>query len=167
MNMTLEQVPSDRMIFIDANILIYHFTEQSLSCSKLLRRCQDSEVSGFTSVVCVSEMLHRLMLAEAIQKGYVTPPNALRKLKENPEIVKKLDRYQETPKRILEMKIAILSAIPEIVQRSKAIRKRYGLMTNDSLIITTMKMNRLKLLASNDGDFDNIPGVQRFKPSDL
>jgi len=65
------------------------------------------------------------------------------------------------------MKITILAATPEIVLRSKTIRKRYGLLTNDSLIITTMKMNRLKLLASNDGDFDNIPGVQRFKPSDL
>ncbi len=92
--MTLEQVPSERMLFIDANILIYHFTQQSLSCSKLLKRCQDSGVSGFTSVVCVAEMLHRLMLAEAMQKGYVTPPNALRKLKENPGIVKKLSRYK-------------------------------------------------------------------------
>ncbi|MCI0694216.1 PIN domain-containing protein [candidate division KSB1 bacterium] len=165
--MTLEQVPSERMLFIDANILIYHFTQQSLSCSKLLRRCQDSEVSGFTSVVCVAEMLHRLMLAEAMQKGYVTPPNALRKLKENPKIVKKLDRYQEAPKRLLEMKITLLSATPEIVLRSKAIRKRYGLLTNDSLIITTMKMNRIKLLASNDGDFENISGIQLFKPSDL
>jgi predicted nucleic acid-binding protein len=112
-------------------------------------------------------MLHRLMLAEAIQRGYITPSNALRKLKENPTIIKKLGRYQETPKHLLEMKITILSATPEIVLRSKAIRKRYGLLTNDSLIITTMKMNRQKLLASNDGDFDNIPGIQRFKPSDL
>lgn len=107
------------------------------------------------------------MLAEAMQKGYVTPPNALRKLKENPKIVKKLDRYQEAPKRLLEMKITLLSATPEIVLRSKAIRKRYGLLTNDSLIITTMKMNRIKLLASNDGDFENISGIQLFKPSDL
>jgi predicted nucleic acid-binding protein len=165
--MTLEQVPSDHMILIDANILIYHFTEQSLSCSKLLRRCQDSRVSGFTSAVNMAEMLHRLMIAEAIQKGYVTTQNALRKLKENPEIVKKLDRYQEAPQRLLEMKIQILPVTSEIMLRSKIIRKRYGLLTNDSLIVTTMKMKRLGLLASNDKDFANIPGIQLFKPSDL
>jgi predicted nucleic acid-binding protein len=42
-----------------------------------------------------------------------------------------------------------------------------NILTNDSLIVTTMKVNRLKLLASNDGDFENIPGIQLFKPSDL
>jgi hypothetical protein len=165
--MTLEQAPSGRMIFIDANILIYHFTEQSLSCSKLLKRCQDADVSGFTSTVCAAEVLHRLMLAEAIQNGYVSFPNALRRLKENPEIIKKLVRYQEAPQRLLEMKITILPTTSEIVQRSKTIRKRYGLLPNGSLIVTTMKINRLKLLASNDKDFDTIPRIQRFKPSDL
>jgi predicted nucleic acid-binding protein len=78
-----------------------------------------------------------------------------------------LVRYQEAPQRLLEMKITILPTTSEIVQRSKAIRKRYGLLTNDSLIVTTMKINRLKSLASNDKDFDNIPGIQHFKPSDL
>jgi len=167
LNMTIEQISAGSPIFIDANIFIYHFTLQSASCARLLRRCQDSEIKGFTSVVCVAEMLHRLMIAEAIQKGYVTTGGAVKKLKENPEIVKKLDRYQQAPGRLLEMKITILPATSEMMLRSKTIRQRYGLLTNDSLIVTTMKMNRFKTLASNDRDFANIPGIQLFKPSDL
>jgi hypothetical protein len=45
-------------------------------------------------------------------------------LKEKPDIVKRLDRYQQAP-------------------------------------------YRLKLLASSDKDFENIPGIQLYKPVDL
>ncbi len=165
--MNTDQVPTGATIFIDANIFIYHFTAQSPACSTFLRRCQDNEIIGCTSAGSVAEMLHRLMIAEAVQKGYITIRNAVRALKEKPDIVKKLDRYLQAPIRLLEMKIRILPTTSEIVLRSKAIRKRYGLLTNDSLIVTTMKKNRLKLLASSDKDFESIPGIQIYKPADL
>jgi len=165
--MTTDQIRVGQTIFIDANIFIYHFTAQSPACSALLRRCQDDEIIGCTSAGCVAEMLHRLMIAEAVQKGYITIRNAVRVLKEKPDIVKKLARYQQAPSSLLEMKINILPTTSEIVLRSKAIRKRYGLLTNDSLIVTTMKKSRLKLLASSDKDFENIPGIQLYKPADL
>ena len=166
MNMNIDQVTAGNTIFIAANIFIYHFTAQSPACSALLRRCQDDVIIGCTSVGCVAEMLHRLMIAEAVQKGYITIRNAVRALKEKQDIVKKLDRYLQTPTRLIEMKIKILPTTSEIVLCSKAIRKRYGLLTNDSLIVTTIKKHRLKLLAV-DKDFENIPGIQLYKPADL
>ena len=108
-----------------------------------------------------------VFIAAAIQKGYITANGAVKRLKENPGIVKKLGQDQQAFNSRLEMKVSVLPTNSEMLLRSNAIRSRYGLLVNDSRIVTTMKMNRLKLLASNDKDFSKISDIQLFKPSDL
>jgi predicted nucleic acid-binding protein len=79
--MTLKQIVSGTKVFIDANIFIYHFTGVSDECSDFLNRCERGDIFGITSANVLLEVLHRLMMIEAIRKKIVRPPNIVKKLK--------------------------------------------------------------------------------------
>ena len=72
-------------VFIDANIFIYNFGGQSTECKEVLIRCAKGELTGYTVLSTLAEVLHRLMIAEAIEKGYISDKNPVRSLKEKPE----------------------------------------------------------------------------------
>jgi predicted nucleic acid-binding protein len=69
--MKLEDVPGGTPIFVDANIFIYHFSGISLECRAFLQRCESRQVEAFTGVHIVLEVMHRLMMLEALQKGLI------------------------------------------------------------------------------------------------
>ena len=89
--MKLETISQGSEVFIDSNIFIYHFTNSSEECSKFLERCEYREISGFTSVNVLLEVLHRLMMIEVVKKGLLSTPNLLKKINKNPEIIKQLN----------------------------------------------------------------------------
>lgn len=68
--MRFSDLKKDDDIFIDANIFIYNFGAQSGECRELLLRCARGELTGYTLTSVLSEVLHRSMVAEAIEKGY-------------------------------------------------------------------------------------------------
>ena len=70
--MKLEDLPGGTPIFVDANIFIYHFSGISLECRAFLQRCESRPVEAFTGVYIVLEVMHRLMMLEALQKGLMT-----------------------------------------------------------------------------------------------
>lgn len=154
-------------IFIDANIFIYNFGAQSDECRKVLLRCARGELTGYTLTSVLSEVLHRLMIAEAIEKGYITDKNPVRRLRENPGIIKKLSTYIHDVERIKEMNINILTLTIDLLERSAKIRKSEGLLTNDSIIVAAIKDLGLSKLVTNDNDFDHIKWLRVYKPADL
>ena len=89
------------------------------------------------------------------------------KLKQNPEIIKKLSTYNHNVQKIEEMNINILDLSLEIIQESAKIRNKEGLLTNDSLMAATMKQYNIDQLITNDDDFDNIEWINVYKPSDI
>jgi predicted nucleic acid-binding protein len=154
-------------VFLDANIFIYHFAGQSLECKVLLQRCARRELNGYTSSSVLAEVLHRRMVAEAIAEGLVTPKTAVRRLGEAPEMVRQLTQYHEDVSKIPQMHIRILPLTLGIVQSSADVRRDQGLLTNDSFVIAFMRDQELTQLATANGDFDRVPGIQIFKPADL
>lgn len=154
-------------IFLDANIFIYNFGAQSDECRNVLLRCARSELTGYTLTSVLSEVLHRLMIAEAIEKGHISDKNPVRKLKENPEIIKKLSTYIRDVEKISEMNIRIIALTNELIKKSAKIRQSEGLLTNDSIVITAMKHLGLSNLVTNDSDFNHIKWIRVYKPADL
>ncbi len=118
-----------------------------------------------TSVI--AEVIHRLMIAEAIEKGHITEKNPLKKLRENSEIIKKLTTYSKNVEKISEMNIKIIALTNELIKKSSKIRSAEGLLTNDSLIVAALKDANLVNLATNDNDFYSVKWLTVFKPSDL
>lgn len=165
--MTFNSLKKGDIIFIDANIFIYNFGAQSVECKELLLRCAKGDLTGYTLTSVLLEVLHRLMIAEAIERGYITDKSPLKKLRENPEIIKKLTTYIQNVEKIGEMNINVVSLTHELIKKSAKIRQSEGLLTNDSIIVAAIKDLGLSNLGTNDSDFDDIKWLNIFKPSDL
>ena len=68
-------------VFIDANIFIYNFGGHSAECKDILLRCAKGELRGITSTLILAEVLHRLMIAEATEKGFISDKNTVKRLR--------------------------------------------------------------------------------------
>jgi predicted nucleic acid-binding protein len=165
--MTFDNLKKGDSIFIDANIFVYNFGAQSAECKELLLRCARGELIGCTLTSVLSEVLHRLMIAEAIEKGHITDKNPVKKLRENPEIIKKLTTYIHDVEKIGEMNINIIALTNELIKKSAKIRQTEGLLTNDSIVVAAIKDLGLSNLVTNDSDFDHIKWLYVYKPADL
>lgn len=165
--MNLDQIKSRTKIFIDANIFIYHFTGVSDQCSAFLKRCETKELKPYTSVNVILEVLHRLMMIEVVRKNLLQPPNIVKKLQKNPGIIKTLNEYYENTKKIVDMGIQVFPLKQPSITNSQSIRQLHGLLVNDSLILSTMKDEKISTLATNDSGFNTIENIKVFKPGDL
>jgi predicted nucleic acid-binding protein len=164
---TLEQVRPGTRIFIDAPIFIYHFTGASAECRAFLKRCEAGEIQGVTSVLTLAEVTHRLMMVEAVKKGLVSAGNLVQKLRKKPEVVRELSLYQEQVANISLMEIEIVPLDLPVFEAAGQLRTRHGLLTNDSLVLSTAQALEISSLASADQDFGRLDGVALFSPSDL
>lgn len=154
-------------MFIDANIFVYHFTGVSSQCTWLLERCEHGDVLGFTTAHIVLEVAHRLMMLEAVTKGLVTAGKVAKKLKERPEVVRQLRQYADHAFKIEEMGITVIPVTLELWRESTAYQKRYGLLTNDALLVSACRSYGYVNLASDDNAFAVVDEVRLFQPGDL
>ena len=154
-------------VFIDANIFIYHFGGRSAECKLLLQRCARRQLRGHTATFMLIETLHRLMVIEALQKGLVTAKTAVRKLRERPDLVRQLTTYAEDVSRIAQMGLTVHNLTADTIDASVDVRRRLGLLTNDSLVVTLMAERGLTNIATTDQDFVRVPGLKVYSPSDL
>lgn len=165
--MMFDTLPKGAKIFIDANIFVYHFGELSPECKTLLSGCARRELRGYTSTSVVAEILHRLMLVEAVKKGYISAKNPVKQVKAHPDIIAKLSDYSLDVATIHAMHIKILSLTDQHLRASEAIRKTEGLLTNDSLILAVMQSADLTKLATNDRDFERVSWLDLYGPTDI
>jgi predicted nucleic acid-binding protein len=66
--MTLDQIPAAAHVFVDSNILVYHFQPHPSfgpMCQRLFERIERHDIEGYTSTTLLGELAHRLMLIEA------------------------------------------------------------------------------------------------------
>lgn len=165
--MRFEELKAGSSIFIDANIFIYHFTGLSEECSSLLERCEGEEILGFTPANILLEVMHRLMVLEALVRELVTPGRVAKKLKNRPEIVKQLTAYAAQVQTIPEMNINIVPVTRELCEQALFWQQQYGLMTNDALLIAACHQQNCLYLASNDAAFHQVENLILFQPTDV
>jgi predicted nucleic acid-binding protein len=164
---TLEYLPAGSRIFIDSTIFIYHFTGVSSDCRALLERCEREDVRGLTSVIVLAEVAHRLMMIEAVTSGLISPGNVAKKLREKPELAKKLGMYQEQMASIPDMGIDVAALDLDVVLHSSELRTRHGLMMNDSLLCATALASGTNTVASADRDFERVGELLLYRPDDI
>jgi predicted nucleic acid-binding protein len=58
----------------------------------------------------------------------------------------------------------VLPADAEILFEATRIAQTHGLLTNDSIIVALMQCYAITHLATNDDDFDRVPGITVWKP---
>lgn len=165
--MTIDQILAGSKVLLDANIVVYHSTSRSPSCSNLLTRAQEGEVRIAMAASSYSEMLHQLMIAEAIRAGLITPGSPARKLSEKPDVVRSLRNYQLVESMLAGCGLEYLDLTRSIATDSYKFRQQYGLLVNDSVMAATAVANGISAVATADRAFLRVREFQTYAPDDL
>ena len=130
-----------------------------------LEQVDKGEYKAVTSFMVCNEIVHRIMIAEVVEKYGIKPRSVVSYLKNNWKIVTELNKAQ--------IAIDIIKQIDNlrIVELNKAIfdqafdySKKYGLLSNDAIHAATMNFNQINNMATNDHDFERIEWIKIWKP---
>ncbi|MBI4468462.1 MAG: type II toxin-antitoxin system VapC family toxin [Acidobacteria bacterium] len=166
--MNLDDIPSGSLCVLDTNILIYAEQGASLQAQRLLHRIEERDVPGVLPQPVWQETMHRLMLTEAIMLGHIRGPNPARQLARKPEVVKELALYREKIKALVTLGLGFEPCHEtDLLDKAIELQKRYGLLTNDSLIAAMAIRIEADALASSDARFVDIKEIRVYVPSDV
>ncbi len=165
--MMLNRIPKGEIVLIDANIFIYAIRGVSKQCMKLLNRCAAGEILGVITSHLLAEVMHRLMIAEAIENEWISGSNPAKKLAEKPGRIKILYRYKQAINSILAIGVRFetLEKLDFIV--GMRIQQETGLLTNDALLIAVGERLRIHTIASADNNFSKVHKINLYSPNDL
>lgn len=163
MTKSLNQIPANVPVMLDANIVIYALFPQSSqheSCKTLLERGARGDVKLHLVVNAAADVIHRAMVLELMSQGaFQKSADAVIYLKKNPQAVQALIHYKTI---LPDLRLAGINILPltyRDLHNSKQYRDDYGLMVNDSIIVAVMKREKIHHLATNDVDFERVPGI--------
>ena len=122
--------------------------------------------NGITSTFVVQEATHRMMMLEAAQVlAGIQRRDLVKYLKSHPELVKELPAHRSIPDKVSSFNLKIVSPDITTLARSQEIKKEYGLLSNDALLVYIMKDTGLTNLASNDSDFERLDFIRLYRPT--
>jgi len=162
----LDTIPDGSNVLIDANIFIYALSNRSDQCKNFLTRCAREQIYGITLHEVVHEATHKFMCAEAISKR-LTASKPQKYLSENPDEVKGLTDYWVNTQKILALNLVLIPMEEKIIVGAQGERKSVGLLTNDSVIVSSMREYDISKIATNDRMFNSVNGLSVFAPTDI
>ena len=170
--MDLVNVPNGTRVFVDTNIFFLHFTGKSAACTAFIQRVQAGDIPAFVNSRVMLDLLHKLMLVEAFQKGMIPQPRA-EKLKVwlvgNRANAGRLADYQTQFDSILALGIEMLRTTKKLLAETETERRVHALMVGDSLHLGCMNRHEPAISdpVTNDSDFDHVSSIRIWKPKDI
>ena len=166
--MNLDDIPSGSLCVVDTNVLLYAEQGTSLQAQRLLRRIEKREVLGVMPQPVWQELMHKLMLAEALMLGHLSGGNPARQLAGKPEVIKRLTLYKDKVKSLVTLGMGFEPCTrTDLMNKAIAIQERHGLLTNDSVIVAIALRLEADVLVSADKQFQAIQEVPVYAPSDI
>ena len=165
--MNFISIPSGTSVFLDANVFVYSYADDPTfgnACTDLLERIEFKDLQGYMSASLLSEVAHRLMTLEACKTLGWSYAGIARQLRRHPPEIQKLQEFRTALDDIVAICIHILPVSAQVILLAGDLSLQHGLLSGDALILAMMQSHGLTQLASNDADFDRIPGITRFGP---
>lgn len=165
--MTTADLAAGDAVFLDANIFVYHFVAEPIhgaACTALLERIERRELAGWTSPHVLAEVSHRLMTLEACSLFGWPYQGIASRLRRHPQDLQRLGRFRQALAEIALLGLNIVVVTEQHITDAADLSLRHGLLTNDALIVALVQSQGLTHLASNDADFDRVPGITRYAP---
>ena len=163
--MNFADIPSGASVFVDANVFVYDFApdpQYGPPCRELLERIELGDLIGFCSAREFSDVAHRLMTLEACQTLGWPYAGIGQRLRTHPEEITRLIRFRQALDEIVAFGVRVLPVTQSDILLAGDLSRQHGLLSGDALIVAIMQANNLTTLASNDTDFDRVPGLNRF-----
>jgi len=155
-------------VFIDANTFVYNFgahPQYGTACKLLLERIARQDLQGFTSAHVLSDLAHRAMTLEAIDQFGWAAKGIAQRLRNHPADVQKLTRFRQAVDEVSRVGIQVFPIDRPVISAATAISQQHGLLIGDALIVALMRLHGLTNVASEDDDFDRVPGITRYGPA--
>jgi predicted nucleic acid-binding protein len=166
--MTFLDILAGSTVFVDSNILVYHFGPHpalQAPCQQLLERIARSEIAGVTSAAVLSDLAHRLMMMEAAGK-HGWPMNGIAaRMKQRRAEIQSLANFRTSVQEVANFGLQVVSVELSHVLSAAALSQQYGLLSGDALVVAMMQAHGLTHLASHDADFDRVTGIARYAPA--
>jgi predicted nucleic acid-binding protein len=166
--MTFAGLTRGDALFVDANVFVFHFAPDPLlgaSCTQLLQRIDQQELVAYTSRSILCEVAHRLTTLEARTRLGWSAGKVVQRLKQNPGAFQSLVGFRTAVENIQRSKVQVLTVSPSLVVTAAGLSQQFGLLIIDAVTVTLMQTNGLTKLASQDTDFDRVPGLTRYAPA--
>jgi predicted nucleic acid-binding protein len=166
--MTFDLIPLGSAVFLDANTLTYYFQphpKYGSACQRLMERIERQQLIGVTSTHVLGEMGHRLMTVEAMAVHAWPQTGVANRLRRHPAVVQALTQFRHAVDATMNSGVQVVPIVPAMHVKAALFSQQFGLLTNDALILAVMQAHGLTNLASNDADFDRVPGITRYGPS--
>jgi predicted nucleic acid-binding protein len=166
--MIFADVPAGALLFLDANILVYHFEPHPVfgpACNQLIQSIENDQVRGLTSTHVLSEVAHRLMAMEASLLPGWSAGKVVQRLRQQPAVLQSLTGFRSAVETVLQSRIEVWTIAPALIAAAATVSQQTGLLSNDALIVAVMQNHGLTNLASNDSDFDHVHGLTRYAPA--
>jgi predicted nucleic acid-binding protein len=83
-------------------------------------------------------------------------------LRQNPSAVMQLSKFHQAVAEVPKMGIQIFTIPETFIENAAMVSRQTGLLSEDALILAIMRHLGLTTIASNDSDFDAVPGLTRY-----
>ena len=164
----LDDIPTGSLCVIDTNVLLYAEQGVSHQAQRLLRRCSKGELTGTLPQTVWQELTHKLMLAEAMMKHGISGGNPAARLAGKPEIVRALSLYRTKMRALVNLGLRFERCEQrDLLQSAFDLQKRYGLLTNDSVVLAVAIRLEADCLVSSNKRFLPVEEIDVLAPSDL
>jgi predicted nucleic acid-binding protein len=163
----LGHLPDGVACFVDANIICYHVVHTpplSEECTRFIKRIERGSVKASTSAAVVAEAVHKVMLAEAIQKHKLDHRGLAHRLQRQRDLIVGLSEHRRVPTLIKALAMHVEPVTLDLLEHVANLSVQYRLLTNDAVTIAVMEKLGLSHLITNDNNFDSIPSLSIWKP---
>jgi len=156
--MRLSDIPTGATVFVDANVPLASILEERRAgiAEEFLLRMESHEIATVTSTIVLSEMFHRLLLAEACKLLQVPSHIALRHLKQQPNLFQQLRECWDLINEFLELPLTVYPVDQDMFVEALALSRKYRLLINDATHIALMAKRGIELLATFDHDLERV-----------
>src|SRR5581483_12049807 len=129
--MTFADLALNDRVFLDANMLVYHFVSHHVfgpTANRLMTRIENQEIEGCTSTHILSEVAHRLMMIEAATLPGWKQTKVKLRLMQQPSALKNLVLFRQAIETILQSRIQTFVIPPSMILSAAVISQQTGLL---------------------------------------
>lgn len=160
-------IPSGSTVFIDSTILHYAFVSfesATPQCVELLNRIATQDLRGCLSLPVLNDAVHKVMCSESAARFSQPRTGLVRWMKSNPDRVRELTHAGDVLRLANTLPIQLLPADLISLCNAQDVVRQYGMLANDALVLALMLHHGINHIATNDNDFDHVPGITVWKP---
>jgi uncharacterized protein len=122
-------------------------------------------MNGATSVIVLNEVVHRLLIAEAVQSAHISAESAVPFLKSHPQYIQDASTVWNLIDDIRNIQnLSVYGISEKAFTHSMDVMRQSGLLSNDALHVACMRENSIDTIVTYDRDFERIPQIKILRP---